>query len=528
MPVSCRRLCLVLGDQLDSDSPLLREAESDRDAFWMAEVAEEAEQVRSHKLRLAFFFAAMRHFREDLRAAGKRVVYSELTADPRADRGRGFREVLAADLRRLEPAEVVCVEVGDFRVEAEIEEACRATATPLRWLHDTHFLLPLSEFRAWAAGRKEFVLETFYRMMRRRSGILVDSEGRPEGGRWNFDAENRASFGRSGPPAPSRFGSYPAGFLTAEVVAMVQARFGDHPGRLEAFALPVTRSDALAELRRFVAERLPLFGRFQDAMWGGEGTLYHSRLSALLNVKLLNPREVIAAVLEALRAGTAPIEAVEGFVRQILGWREYTRGIYHFFGEDYLARNELGATEPLPAFFWNGETGMACARDAMRNVLENGYAHHIQRLMVLGQFALLWGADPREFHEWHLAMYLDAIDWVSAPNTIGMSQFADGGIVGTKPYCASGNYINRMSNHCGQCSYRPGEASGERACPFTTLYYDFLDRHRERFAGNQRMRFQLRNLERKSAAELAAIRQRVAWLRALGRLPGGRRLSGPE
>jgi deoxyribodipyrimidine photolyase-related protein len=508
-----RRLYLILGDQLDHASPILAEADRRRDLLWMAEVSEEAEYVWSHRLRLAFFFAAMRHHREHLRAAGWTVRYTALGEDPASDRGRSFDELLRADLAALRPREVVLVECGDHRVTARLEACCAEAEVPLRWLSDTHFLLPLADFRTWASGRRTFLLETFYRMMRQRTGILLDPAGHPEGGSWNFDAENRESFGREGPPRATSFGRHPADSLTREVVAMVESRFAGHPGRIDDFSLPVTRARALGELARFVDERLPYFGRFQDALWKGEDTLYHSRLSAVLNLKLLHPREVIEAALAAYRAGRAPLASVEGFVRQILGWREFVRGIYFFFGEAYLDRNALGAEATLPSFFWDGRTGMACVRDAMENVLKNGYAHHIQRLMVLGQFALLWGVHPRRFHEWHLAMYLDAIDWASAPNTIGMSQYADGGVVGTKPYCASGNYIKRMGNYCAGCVYRPGEAAGERACPFTTLYYDFLDRHRERFRSNQRMSFQLRNLERKAPRELEAIRNRVRWLR---------------
>jgi deoxyribodipyrimidine photolyase-related protein len=278
----------------------------------------------------------------------------------------------------------------------------------------------------------------------------------------------------------------------------------------------VDRPEALAYLHEFVAERLPTFGEYQDAMWEGEHFGSHSRLSALLNVKLLSPREVVDAALEAYETGSAPLNAAEGFIRQILGWREYVRGIYYQFGEDYLERNELKAEEELPSFFWDGKTRMKCAADAMRNVMENGYAHHIQRLMVLGLFAQLWGANPRKFHDWHMAMYLDAIDWVSAPNTIGMSQYGDGGIVGTKPYCATGRYINKMSNYCGDCSYRPDRVIGKDACPFSTLYYDFLERNRRHFEGNRRMTFQLKNLERKSAEERSQIQDRVRELRSAG------------
>jgi deoxyribodipyrimidine photolyase-related protein len=275
----------------------------------------------------------------------------------------------------------------------------------------------------------------------------------------------------------------------------------------------VTRAAALMHLRDFVEHRLPLFGDYQDAIATGHPTLWHARLSAAMNLKLISPREVCEAALEAHASGAAPLNAVEGFVRQILGWREFTRGVYIALGPSYLDRNQLEATAPVPAFFWTGETDMACVADAAGQLLREGYAHHIQRLMVLGLFLMLWGANPRRAHDWHMGLYLDAIDWVSAPNVIGMSQHADGGVMGTKPYCASGAYIDRMSDCCRACRYDPGKATGEKACPFTTLYWDFLARHEKRFRGNMRMKMQLSNLDRKSPQERAAVRRAAAALR---------------
>jgi deoxyribodipyrimidine photolyase-related protein len=300
----------------------------------------------------------------------------------------------------------------------------------------------------------------------------------------------------------------------------VQERWPDHPGTLEGFAEAVTPEQAREALADFIRERLPSFGDHQDALWEGEPFLYHSRLSAALNLKLLDPRDCIEAAEDAWRAGEAPLNAVEGFVRQILGWREYVRGIYWHFMPDYASRNALECDDvDVPGFYWTGETRMACVADALRNVLEHGYAHHIQRLMVLGLFAQLLGVHPYRFHEWHMALYLDAVDWVSLPNTLGMSQYGDGGLVGTKPYCASGRYIQRMGNHCGGCRYDPGTAVGEEACPFTTLYWDFLARHRERLDGNRRMKFQLANLDRKDPDELSRIQERARTLQ--GRIREG-------
>jgi deoxyribodipyrimidine photolyase-related protein len=294
----------------------------------------------------------------------------------------------------------------------------------------------------------------------------------------------------------------------------VKATFPAHPGALDGFDWPVTRADALLALEDFVEHRLPAFGDFQDAMWEGEPWLFHSRISAALNLKLLDPREVVGAVEAAYRAGRAPLAAAEGFIRQVLGWREYVRGVYWMHMPDYLERNALDAREPLPALYWTGDTDMACLRDAVGQTLRLGYAHHIQRLMVTGLFALLVGVDPREVHRWYLAVYVDAHEWVELPNTLGMSQYADGGVMASKPYIASGRYIARMGNHCAGCRYDPALSTGAKACPFTTLYWDFLLRHEKRLAANPRMVMQVRNLGRLDAAARAAIAAQADALRA--------------
>jgi deoxyribodipyrimidine photolyase-related protein len=355
-------------------------------------------------------------------------------------------------------------------------------------------------------------MEHFYRWMRRRTGLLMDG-GEPAGGRWNHDAANRRAFGAEWPGfvAPPR--SFAPDATTRTVLELVSRRYPDHPGRLDAFDWPVSRAQALEALDDFVRHRLPAFGRWQDALWTGEPYLHHSRLSAALNLKLLDPREVCAAAEAEYRAGRAGIEAVEGYVRQILGWREFVRGIYWREMPGYLERNALGADRPLPAFYWTGETDLACLRETIGQTLDLGYAHHIQRLMVTGLFALLWGARPREVHEWYLAVYVDAVEWVELPNTLGMSQYADGGLLASKPYVATGKYISRMSNYCAGCRYRPDLAVGEQACPYTTLYWDFLARHRERFVRHPRLGLQVKNLDRLTAGERARITARAADLR---------------
>lgn len=520
---SPRALVLVFGDQLNADAAVFDDFDRARDAVWMAEVEEEANPEWSHKLRIVFFLAAMRHFRDGLRRDGVTVHYTELSAESPPGTATTFAERLTADIGRLRPERIRAVTPGDHRVMVAVGQAARAAGRPVEWLADRHFFCSTDDFDRWADGRKALVMETFYRHMRRREGILIDGDGKPVGGEWNYDKENRENFGRAGPrDLPSDPEATPDSTVR-DVMRLVRKRYPDNPGSLDHWSLPVTREGALGHLDAFVAERLPLFGRYEDAMWTGEHRLWHSRLSALLNVKLLNPRECVARAVAAHGRGDAPLASVEGFVRQILGWREFIRGVYWREMPDYIRLNALDAGREVPSFLWDGETDMACVRDAMRGVLDHAYAHHIPRLMVLGQICLLGGVHPRRFHDWHMAMYLDAVDWVSLPNTLGMSQYGDGGIVGTKPYCASGKYIDRMSPHCKTCRFDPARATGPDACPFTTLYWDFLARHRERFQANRRMVLQIRNLERLAPDEIKAIREAAeALARAFEPLRGRR------
>ncbi len=496
-----RNLILILGDQLDRQSAAFDGFDADEDVVWMAEVTAESTHVWSHRARTALFLSAMRHFRDELRERGCRVEYTEL-----CDGTLG--EVLARSLRKLRPQHVIAVEPGDYRVQQEL----LAVAPQLELRVDRHFLSTKDDFAAHAHGRRQLRMEFFYREMRQRYGVLME-RGKPVGGSWNYDADNRESFGSRGPGLLPRAEEFPPDAVTRDVLDLVRQRFPDHPGALESFNWPVTPADARRSLEDFIAHRLPLFGAYQDAMWTGEPFLHHSRLSAALNLKLLDPREVIEAAEEAYRRGQAPLASVEGFIRQILGWREYVRGIYWHFMPEYAERNWLEATAPLPAFYWTGETEMNCLRHAIGQTLEHGYAHHIQRLMVTGLFALLLGVDPREVHAWYLAVYVDAVEWVELPNTMGMSQFADGGVMASKPYIGSGKYIARMSNYCQGCRYDPGQSTGAGACPFTTLYWDFLLRHEQRLQKIPRLAMQLRNVERLDRSQRTAIQAQAARLK---------------
>jgi deoxyribodipyrimidine photolyase-related protein len=479
------------------------------DVVWMAEVSRESEKVWTSKVRIAFFLSAMRHFRDALLTRGWQVHYRELGGPGEETLGGQLRSTVAS----LRPIGVIVTEPGEWSVAEEIKEAAASARIPLETRVDRHFLCTREQFAAHAKGRKQLRMEFFYREMRNRTGYLMES-GVPAGGRWNFDAENRESFGRSGPPLrlpPRRF---PPDAVTREVIALVKERFAAHPGSLDDFDWPVTAEEAREALEDFLTHRLPEFGRYQDAMWTHEPWLFHSRLSAVMNVKLLDPREVLKGAEEAWREGRAELESVEGFIRQILGWREYVRGVYWHFMPDYVGRNHLKAEEPLPAFYWTGQTDMACLHDAISQTLRYGYAHHIQRLMVTGLFSLLLGVDPRQVHQWYLAVYIDAVEWVELPNTLGMSQYADGGVMASKPYVASGKYIQRMSNHCAGCRFDPAKSTGERACPFTTLYWDFLLRHEPELRTNARMAMQLRNATRLSPSDRSAIHDAAARFRA--------------
>jgi deoxyribodipyrimidine photolyase-related protein len=508
---SVRHVIVVFGDQLDGGSAALDGFERERDAIWMAEVEGESTRVWSHKQRIALFLAAMRHFREVQRALGRTVHYTEL-----GDAGNLGR--LSAQLRvfleEQRPERVICVEPGEYRVREGLEKVCREAGVALEVRVDRHFLSTAADFERHAEGRKELRMEFFYREMRQRHGVLLDGKGKPEGGVWNFDKENRKAFGKEGPRLGHRALRFEPDAITARVLAEVAERFAGHPGSLGSFGWPVTPEEAREALADFVEHRLAGFGEHQDAMWVGEPFLSHSMLASSLNLKLLDTREVIGAAEGAYREGKVGLAAAEGFIRQVLGWREYVRWVYWRLMPEYVERNGLGADEELPGFFWTGETPLVCLREAVGQTLEHGYAHHIQRLMVTGLYALLLGVRPKAVHEWYLAVYVDAVEWVELPNTLGMSQYADGGVMASKPYVASGKYIDRMSNYCGKCPRNPALATGPEACPFTTLYWDFLLRHEEGLRGNHRMAMQLKNLKRLGEAERVAIGEAAAAVRA--------------
>ena len=483
------RLVLVLGDQLTETLSALAQADKARDTVVMAEVADEAAYVRHHPKKIALIFAAMRKFAHALEQDGWTVAYTQL--DDTDNAGSIVGELLRR-AAQTGASEVLATEPGEWRLIGKLKYA------PLKvhLLPDDRFLATHAEFEAWAEGRKALRMEYFYREMRRKTGLLMEGD-QPAGGKWNFDHDNR----KAAPEdvtvdGPLRFDP---DATTREVLELVQARFGDNFGALEPFWFATTRAEALQALDHFIANALPRFGDYQDAMLNENEFLYHAILSPYLNIGLLNVTEICEAAADAYAAGHAPINAAEGFIRQIIGWREYVRGIYFLEGPDYTARNILGHDRDLPWFYWGGETRMNCVAKAVGQTRTQAYAHHIQRLMVTGNFALLAGIDPAQVHEWYLAVYADAFEWVEAPNTIGMSQFADGGVIASKPYVSSGAYINRMSDHCKSCHYSVSAKTGDTACPFNLLYWHFLDRHRDRFSNNPRMGNMYRTWDRMDA-----------------------------
>jgi deoxyribodipyrimidine photolyase-related protein len=505
-------LRVILPDQLHHD--LVKGFVSAGDAVLIAETGY-LFRPHVHARKLTLLASAGRHFAAALREAGARLDHRTIA---RGAHRRPLSEHVVEAARDAAANSVVAIRPGSWSELDELERAAGELGVGLEIQEDPHFFSTPGDFAEHAEGRKRLVMEYFYRELRKRHDVLMeetDAGFAPAGGQWNFDSDNRESFGRGGPGEVPRLPAFAPDEVTRQAASEVAEFFPDAPGEA-ACELPVTPGQAREALGSFIRDRLPDFGRYQDAMWAGEPFLYHSILSPALNLRLLDPHDVVAAAERAWSRGEAPLNSVEGFVRQIIGWREFVRGVYFHRGPRYLEENALGAEASVPDFYWNGRTEMACVRDVMAGVLRAGYAHHIQRLMVMGLYAMQAGVDPRRLHEWHLALYLDAYDWVSAPNVIGMSQYADGGFLATKPYAASGRYIRRMSNYCGDCRFDPENASGENACPFTTLYWDFLLRHEDELRDNRRMAFQLKNLERKSADEREAIRSAASTLRSAG------------
>ena len=496
-------LRVVLGDQLTPGLSALEGLDPKRDRVLMMEVLAECTYVPHHPQKIILILSAMRHFARALEARGVKVDYIRLD-DPANT--QSFAGEVARAVARHRPERIIATHPGEWRVLQDMEAWEKALGLPVEIRPDHRFICDQPRFRAWAKGRKQYRMEFFYREMRRATGLLMEGD-EPAGGAWNYDAENRASLPAGvTPPAAPRFAPDE---ITRDVIALVSTRFGAHFGTAESFAWPVTARDAEAALHAFIQDRLPRFGDYQDAMAAGQPFLFHSLISTSLNIGLLDPLAICRAAEQAWRDGSAPLNAVEGFIRQIIGWREYVRGLYWLLMPGYAEGNALSAKRPLPAFYWGAETSMRCMSQAVGQTRDHAYAHHIQRLMITGNFALIAGLDPNEVNRWYLAVYADAFDWVELPNTHGMALYADGGVMASKPYAASAAYINRMGDYCRGCAHDAKDAVGPRACPFNFLYWDFIARHAEDFARNPRMAMPVMGLRKLKPEKLAAMRAKA-------------------
>jgi deoxyribodipyrimidine photolyase-related protein len=504
-------LRLILGDQLSPLHSWFGEVRADV-VYVLMEVRSETDYVRHHAQKVLGIFAAMRDFAAQLKAAGHRVRY--VAIDHPSNR-QDITTNLEALIAHYAAGAVQYQAPDEWRLDQQLRDWAMVSPVPAEMVGSEHFFTHRNEAAQLFAGKKQWLMESFYRQQRKKHGVLMTPDGKPEGGQWNFDADNRKPWpGTPAAPADTRPCHDHSALWQAIESAGVQTM--GQP-QAAAFRWPLNRAEALQQLDHFIAHALPHFGDYQDAMSRHSWHLFHSLLSFALNTKMLHPREVVQRAETAWREGQAPLHAAEGFIRQILGWREYVRGVYWARMPGYTEANHLGHTRPLPDWFWSGDTRMACLASAISQSLEHAYAHHIQRLMVIGNFALLAGLDAAELHRWYLGIYIDAFEWVEAPNTLGMSQWADGGQLATKPYVSSAAYLQRMGDHCKGCAYDPKARTGERACPFNALYWDFFDRHRAHFQHNPRLGVVYHQLSRMDAQSLTALKQQAAT--TLNRLP---------
>lgn len=495
-------LRVIFGDQLSHSISSLSNINKQDDIVLICEVGDEATYVKHHPKKIAFFFASMRHFAQELMAQNINVRYIKFDD---IENSGSFAGEISRAIKELSPHEVIFTEPGEYRV-LEIMRGLK-NLCKFRMKEDNRFLATKSFFENWAKDKKQYRMEYFYREMRKKYKILLAENEKPLGGKWNFDKENRSP-PIEGLKSPKRI-SHKKSEITLEVIDLVKSKFSNNFGDLEPFHFAVNRKEALKELDQFIDEILPNFGTYQDAMVKDEAFLYHSLISSYLNIGLLLPLEICQKAEESYRQGKSPLNAVEGFIRQILGWREFIRGMYWKFMPDYSEMNYLNAKRPLPSFYWGADTNMFCVKEALSHTQKFAYSHHIQRLMVTGNFALIAGLDIKEVTDWYLAVYSDAIEWVELPNTLGMALFADGGLVASKPYAASGKYINRMSDYCKNCFYNPNEMLGEKACPFNALYWDFMARNEDKFRNNQRMPFVFSNWDKFGNDYQEAIKDRA-------------------
>ena len=503
----CRNLIIILGDQLNLNNPALEGFDAKLDHILMVEAPAEATNVWSHKARIVLFLAAMRHLAQHFTEQGLALTYLKLGEHEFAN----LKSAWLHYIQLLTPQKIIVCEPGEYRLEQDLLSLAQETNTQLAIKDDLHFMCSRADFKHWAGAGKQLRMEFFYRMMRKKYDVLMN-DNQPEGGAWNYDADNRKSFGKAGPKQAPNMPNIVMDVIVEAVIKAVEQHFPNHPGSLTNFIWPVTRTQALKFLDDFIANKLAGFGDHQDAMWQAEASqqnpyLWHSLLSTSLNLKLLDPREVIDAAVQAYKTQQLPLASVEGFIRQILGWREFVRGMYWLDMPQMAEANHYKHTRKLPNWYWTGETEMNCQRQTIQQTMQYGYAHHIQRLMITGMFGVLAEINPQQIEAWYLAVYVDAVEWVELPNVAGMALYANGGRFTSKPYVASGAYIKRMSNYCVNCKYKPEVKAGADACPVTTLYWNFLIKHYAVFSSNPRTALMTKNVDRFNAEEVATIRQ---------------------
>lgn len=490
-------LCVILGDQLSSSISSLKNFKKNEDKILMMEVFNEATYANHHKKKLVLIFSAMRHFAKELQEKGVSVTYSKISKSQ-----DNFTKELSSQCKKIQPKRIVITHPGEYRVLQEIKKWEKVLKIPVSIVDDDRFFCTIDEFKKWTVGRKELRMESFYQMMRKKYQILIDNNGKPKGGKWNYDIKNRKSLPKNHPDIPKPLQHKPDD-ITKQVIAEVKNKFPKHFGDLEPFWFAVTHEQAKKSLNDFIKNRLSMFGPYEDAMAQEESFLYHSVLSMYLNIGLLEPKQIINKVLEK---DGIKVESVEGFIRQILGWREYIRGIYWYTMPKYSKTNYFDAKNKLPKFYWTGNTDMNCMKNCIEQTIKESYAHHIQRLMITGNFALIAGIKPEEVCEWYLSVYADAYEWVELPNTHGMTLYADGGVLGSKPYAASGNYINKMSDYCKDCKYDVKQKEGDDACPFNYLYWNFFLKNQKKLEKNPRLWTVFSNIKKMSQEKKSQIR----------------------
>ncbi len=506
MKKSFQTLRLLLGDQLNYNHSWFETVEEDV-LYVLMEIKPESEYVTHHIQKVVGIFAAMRAFADALRKAGHQVAYYTIN---QSDNLHSFAANCNQLIEQYEVQQLEYQAPDEYRLDELLRTYTAELAIKTLCASSEHFYTERTELRDYAEGKKSVIMEHFYRNMRRKHQVLMDGSD-PLGGKWNYDGSNRKKLPKGHKPAAPKLYAHDVQDIYAETQVVGLKTIGNIDAKH--FIWPITREEAQAVLVDFIERLLPLFGTYQDAMHEDYWSIYHSRLSFAMNTKMISPQEIVQAAEQAYWDNEKiDITQVEGFVRQILGWREFVRGIYWANMPNYHQLNALKAEQALPSWFWTADTKMNCLHHAIKQSLDYAYAHHIQRLMVTGNFCMIAGIDPDEVDAWYLGIYVDALEWVELPNTRGMSQFADGGIVGSKPYAASGNYVDKMSDYCKHCHYKVKEKLGDNACPLNSLYWDFMIRHREKFGNNPRLAFTYRNWDKQSPEQQNALLDKAQTL----------------